>query len=40
MVAAQKMNSPGRYDFSVMPAHAASISRADSSRDQIAILVK
>src|SRR6185437_13976262 len=28
---------PGRYDFSVMPTRADSISRSDNSRDQIAI---
>src|ERR1700685_79935 len=31
------MDSPGRYDFSVMPARAVSISRSDSSRDQNAM---
>src|SRR5580693_6923151 len=31
------MDSPGRYDFSVMPARADTISRSDSSRDQNAM---
>src|ERR1700761_3860145 len=34
------MDSPGRYDFSVIPAQAVSISRSDSSRDHAAILFK